>query len=278
MLNGVLPRMENRSFMDFKVLEIDNFYDGEEVFNLENVEKHIVARLQVLKLTCLPYLKYIWKGPTHFVSLRNIQEIEVCSCTALKTLFTYSIAQTLHSLKTLRVYCCHKLKYIIDPNDYEKVTDSCSPDKTSCLLKLEKLFIGRCYMLESILPLSVVSTFPRLMELEIEDCPKLQHIFYDDLGLQRMSTNLKEIMFQQLWELKLVGLPSLISIVPENCHLLCPSLQNVDLLDYIVEQVLFFSFKIDINNSTFHPSAENISIPLELFFNNPIFTLSLLSA
>ncbi|CAO2817928.1 unnamed protein product [Amaranthus hypochondriacus] len=235
MLNGVIPRMGNQSFMDFQVLEIDNFYDGEEVFDLETVEQHIIARLQVLKLTSLPYLKCVWKGPTHFVSLRNIQEIEVCSCTALKTLFTYSIAQTLHSLKTLRVSCCHKLKYIIDPNDYEKVSDSCSPDKTS-LLKLEKLFVRGCYMLESILPLSVVSTFPRLMELEIEDCPKLQHIFYDDLGLQKMSTNLKEIMFQQLWELKLVGLPTLISIAPQNCHLLCPSLQNLDLSYCIAEQ------------------------------------------
>ena len=84
----------------------------QEVFELQRHdirESHVVTAIPLkrLWLSCLPKMKQVWnKDPQGIFSFQNLQEISVCECESLKSLFPASVARCLMQLEDLRIADC----------------------------------------------------------------------------------------------------------------------------------------------------------------------------
>ncbi|KAG6794024.1 hypothetical protein POTOM_003257 [Populus tomentosa] len=165
----------------------------EEVFELgeadegssEEKEMPLLSSLKRLKLSKLPELKCIWKGPTGHVSLRSLARLYLDSLDKLAFIFTPSLAQSLPKLERLRISDCGELKHIIREEDGEREIipespgqdDQASPvnvEKEVVLPNLKELSLEQ---LSSIVCFSFgwcdYFLFPRLEKLKVDQCPKL---------------------------------------------------------------------------------------------------------
>ncbi|KMT12698.1 hypothetical protein BVRB_4g087960 [Beta vulgaris subsp. vulgaris] len=193
--NEILPIGVGQSLSYLEVEPDSYFTNVEEVFHVEDAQLPVLTELRALKVGHMPNLKYLWKGPTEFINLCNLSEIEAHSCPEIKSLFTVGISQTLCSLTTLRVYNCKELKNIIEPGDCEAQYLN-----GRCFCELESLYVGNCEMLECVFPVFMVQNFPCLKSLKVEDCPKLENIFHADMAsARRNSMNSEVIPLQQVY-------------------------------------------------------------------------------
>ncbi|KAI9403451.1 hypothetical protein POPTR_001G429430v4 [Populus trichocarpa] len=165
----------------------------EEVFELgepdegssEEKELPLLSSLTELRLSCLPELKCIWKGPSRHVSLQSLNRLNLESLNKLTFIFTPSLARSLPKLKRLYISKCGQLKHIIREEDGERETIPESPgqdgqaspinvEKEIVLPNLKELSLEQ---LSSIIRFSFgwcdYFLFPRLEKLKVHQCPKL---------------------------------------------------------------------------------------------------------
>jgi len=161
----------------------------EEVFELgepdegssEEKEQPLLSSLTELRLSCLPELKCIWKGPPRHVSLQSLNRLNLESLDKLTFIFTPSLARSLPKLERLDIRNCGQLKHIIREEDGEREIIPESP----YFPQLKNIFLEDCGKLEYVFPVSVsltLQSLPQLETLEIRDCRELEHIIREKDG------------------------------------------------------------------------------------------------
>jgi hypothetical protein len=175
-----------RALKNLKSVEIEDCKSLEEVFELgepyegSTEEKELLSSLTRLRLSCLPELKCIWKGPTSHVSLHSLTLLNLYSLDKLTFIFTPSLARSLPKLAGLYINNCAELQHIIREEDGER---EIIPE-SSGFPKLKKIFIEDCGKLEYVLPVPVPVS-PSLLNLEemrIFKAHNLKQIFYSVEG------------------------------------------------------------------------------------------------
>jgi len=182
-----------RALKNLSSVNINGCKSLEEVFELgepdegssEEKELPLLSSLTKLRLSFLPELKCIWKGPPRHVSLQSLADLSLKFLDKLTFIFTPSLAQSLPQLQTLEIRNCDELKYIIREEDGEREIipespgqdDQASPvnvEKEMVLPNLKKLSLEQ---LSSIVCFSFgwcdYFLFPRLEKLKVHQCPKL---------------------------------------------------------------------------------------------------------
>ncbi|CAJ2640456.1 unnamed protein product [Trifolium pratense] len=148
--------------------------------------------------------------------LYNIKKMELSQFSKIESVFIPSIAPRM-LLETLTIRNCDELKNIIDFGDYESGSNNWG------------------------------DVFPKMKELYIEDCPKMDYIFGHDTNDHQ---NHVEIQLQlQLLELKclsLCNLPSLVAMCPKHYRIRFPPLAKLELNKCSPDAIKSMSnFKVD---------------------------------
>jgi hypothetical protein len=169
---------------NLKSVEIEDCKSLEEVFELgeadegSSKEKELLSSLTALRLSGLPELKSIWKGPTRHVSLQSLARLFLTSLDKLTFIFTASLARSLPKLLKLEISNCAELKHIIRKEDGGREIIPESP----CFPQLKNIFIGDCGKLEYVFPVSVSPSLLNLEQIRIFNADNLKQIFYSVEG------------------------------------------------------------------------------------------------
>ncbi|KAL7587776.1 hypothetical protein Lser_V15G40144 [Lactuca serriola] len=75
------------------------------------------SQVEQICLTDLKNLKLLFDCSFQYISLRNLQAIEVVHCTSLSVLFPLSVAQGLSNLRRLAIWGCNSLMVVISGGD-----------------------------------------------------------------------------------------------------------------------------------------------------------------
>ncbi|KAL9366268.1 hypothetical protein Peur_037467 [Populus x canadensis] len=181
-------------------LSISTCKSLEEVFELgepdegssEEKELPLLSSLTELRLSCLPELKCIWKGPSRHVSLQSLNRLNLESLNKLTFIFTPSLARSLPKLESLSISKCGQLQHIIREEAGEREIIPESPGEKDdareittgslCFPKLRSLSISYCGKLKYVFPVSVSPSLLNLEEMEIDFADNVKHIFYTGEG------------------------------------------------------------------------------------------------
>ncbi|XP_073305094.1 disease resistance protein At4g27190-like isoform X2 [Primulina huaijiensis] len=207
-----LPMLEHLLLRDLG--ELEEIIDGtipEGSNSFQNLESLAVGRL--------PKLGYLWKSPNQNVSLVNLKSIYISSCLNLRYLFSVATARSLVQLRSLEILSCRTIEQVLW-NVMESNTEA-------SIIEFPKLKRLKLYNLPNLLAFTQgveIIKFPQLIELQINCCPNLrtkidqfsagmiEKIVVSDRDtieeLFRDDGN-RHIIFQELYELDLRGLPCL---------------------------------------------------------------------
>ncbi|KAG5255233.1 disease resistance protein [Salix suchowensis] len=182
----LFPAKWRQALNNLTSVEIEDCKSLEEVFELgeageginEEKELRLLSSLTRLRLSRLPELKCIWKGPTRHVSLRSLVHLELRSLHKLTFIFTPHLAQSLVHLETLQIEYCSGLKHLIREKDDER---EIIPESLG-FPKLKTLSISGCHKLEYVFPVSVSPSLLNLEEMTIVSDANLKQIFYSGEG------------------------------------------------------------------------------------------------
>ncbi|KAI3875729.1 hypothetical protein MKW92_030951 [Papaver armeniacum] len=156
----------------------------------------------------LPKLEVIWKGVDSTENFGKLKIMEVKSCNVLAYLFTSSMVSALQQLERLEIGNCESMGSIVPMEE-----DVTFPPQI--FSNLRELKIQQCHSLKNLYPLTNLSPggqLPNLQLLEVNDCDKLEAILQVNQDAQQ--TNIKErYVFPQLEQLFLYNLPSLKDIL-----------------------------------------------------------------
>jgi hypothetical protein len=226
-IRTLFPAKWRQALKNLRSVEIEYCNSLEEVFELDeadegiNEEKELslLSSLTELKLSRLPELKCIWKGPTRHVSLQSLVHLNLDSVDKLIFIFIPSLAQSLPKLERLYISDCRGLKHLIRENydESEIIPESLG------FPKLKILLIGGCGKLEYVFPVSVS---PSLLNLEHKNIviSNLKQIFYSGEGDAPTRDGI--IKFPQLRELFLSNCSF---FGPKNFTAQLPSLQELSI-------------------------------------------------
>jgi disease resistance protein RPS2 len=182
-----------RALKNLSSVNINGCKSLEEVFELgepdegsrEEKELPLLSSLTGLRLSGLPELKCMWKGPTRHVSLQSLAYLDLWSLDKLTFIFTPSLARSLPKLERLYIGKCGQLKHIIREEDGEKeiIPEPPGQDGQASPINVEKEIVLpnlkelSIHQLSSIVCFSFgwcdYFLFPRLEKLEVHLCPKL---------------------------------------------------------------------------------------------------------
>lgn len=210
-----------------------------------------LLRLDVLELKSMDNMKELCHGPpllTFFQNLRrldlwkcqrlhnifprgcnlcNLEVLEVYDCPMLVSLFPMSVARTLQLLQDLSIDRCCKLEQIIVNEDEE--ISQVSKNSRLMFPKLKTLFVDSSDKLEHIFPIRCAQGLVQLESINIGRTSELKYIFGQHENWDGSSyQNQVHIELPLLKEVRLQGLPNLLSISPHNSHLRWPSLKEMD--------------------------------------------------
>ncbi|XP_027368469.1 probable disease resistance protein At4g27220 [Abrus precatorius] len=128
-------------------------------------------------LTNLPELKFIWKGPTKFLSLQVLKYFRVDGCPKLKTIFSPTIVRSLPELRSLKILNCDELEQIFDSGDAEELKSLYACSQQVCFPKLWYIEVQKCNKLKCLFYNLMAGHFPSLDYLEIKECSQLEKVF-----------------------------------------------------------------------------------------------------
>ncbi|TKY51600.1 Disease resistance protein [Spatholobus suberectus] len=188
----------------------------EGIFQLQAAEElPFNSNLSHLCLKDLPELRLIWKGPKDLLSLQKLKSLVLVECKNLETLFSTTIVGRLTELRELVVSKCEKLEQIIYSNHAEQVVNASSAcSKSECFPLLSIVHVFQCKNLKRLFSHSLASPFPELEFITVEECSKIEHVFYfneDNKGQEvgRVpDQDRQQLELPKLREVKLIGLPN----------------------------------------------------------------------
>ncbi|XP_027345190.1 probable disease resistance protein At4g27220 [Abrus precatorius] len=179
---------------------------SDQVLDFQN--KSFISSVEVLYLTNLSNLIFLWKGPS-LINFHRLQHLTVDKCSKLKSVFSVDVIRSFPQLKALRVYYCEELEEII-PNEEEKERQHI------CFPKLQGLTIFGCNKLKCVFPVSMMRDMPKLSYMYIRNCSAVEHV-YGSVD-KAYDSQVTELMLPNLEKLYLLELPNLVD--------LCGSLQT----------------------------------------------------
>ncbi|XP_073305936.1 disease resistance protein At4g27190-like isoform X2 [Primulina huaijiensis] len=204
-----LPMLEHLKLRELR--ELEEIIDGtipEGSNSFQNLESLVVEHL--------PKLGYLWKSPNQNVSLVNLKSISIDDCPNLRYLFSMATARSLLQLQRLEILSCETIEQVLW-NEMESNTEA-------SVIEFPKLKALTLLYLPNLLAFTQgveIIKFPQLIELEINNCPKLrtkinqfpdgmiEKIFVSDRDnieeIFRDDGN-RHIIFQELRELRLQDL------------------------------------------------------------------------
>ncbi|KAK8467083.1 hypothetical protein PHAVU_008G246800 [Phaseolus vulgaris] len=165
-----------------------------------------------LSLRNLPELNFIWKGPTGFLSLQNLEYVTVDGCQKLKTIFSTSVVKILPKLKELLIDNCDELEQIFDLGDAQQLQTLYSSQQL-CFPTLSSIKVKKCNKLKCIFYNLSASHFTSLKSLTIEECFQLHKAFgfkheADDGGEEETGKKGERVLLQKLRDITLKNLPN----------------------------------------------------------------------
>jgi len=187
----LFPARLQEGLKNLKEVIVHSCKSLEEVFELgEEKELPLLSSLTKLRMSGLPELKCIWKGPTRHVSLQSLNILSLNSLDKLPFIFTPSLAQSLPKLERFSISKCGELKHIIREEDGEREIIPESP----YFPELKTLNISYCDKLEYV-SLSHnrdgIIKFPQLRKLSLWLRSNYSFLgprnFDDQLPLQRLT-------------------------------------------------------------------------------------------
>ncbi|XVE50615.1 hypothetical protein DITRI_Ditri01bG0177500 [Diplodiscus trichospermus] len=209
-----------------KKVEIINCDQLQQVFLTDGLEENkapIMSNLTSLELKSLPELKWIWKGPCHYVNLQSLKVAVIYDCNRLKYLFSPSLAQSLVQQQQLKIESCGGLEHII----------TTEPDgghlHSPFLPKLTSLEIDRCAMLEYVFKIDLDKGLPHLKSLSITDVAQLKQVFIN-VAKQKNAVG-HAFALPCLQCLQLEQLINLNCFCSENYPIVSPSLEKLTVKD-----------------------------------------------
>ncbi|ESW14004.1 hypothetical protein PHAVU_008G244900, partial [Phaseolus vulgaris] len=181
-----------------KVKGLFQFQMGEEGGSRELLP----LNLDTLILVNLPELNFIWKGPTGFLSLQNLETVSIYGCPKLKTIFSITVVTSLPMLRILDIKNCDELEQIFDLGDAPQLQTLYSSQQL-CFPKLYSIRVKKCNKLKCLFYNLSASHFPSLGTLEIEECYQLHKAFgfeheADDGGEEQTAKKGEQLLLQKL--------------------------------------------------------------------------------
>ncbi|KAK7246573.1 hypothetical protein RIF29_41442 [Crotalaria pallida] len=223
--------LRHDNMLNVQVIEFERS-EVEGIFLMEKEqEDQLISRLEELKLTDLPELRYISMAPPQCLSFHNLHNLKVIGCGKLSCIFPISVARSLPQLNRLEIENCDELERLVEEDHIEISQDICFPNLTG-------IFISRCNNLKYLFFISHPDEFPKLYDLSIEEASQLEEVFRWGMGETQRRVN---TMLPELTELLLRKLPCLTNICQglnleiigkasiNNCPKLPPEYGNEDL-------------------------------------------------
>ncbi|KAF7815552.1 Disease resistance protein [Senna tora] len=178
----------------------------------------LFEKLEELSILDCNKLRFLVSAGT--LKLRYLKFLELEDCPMLTYLFTPSIAQTMVSLEVLKVRYCNELKHIIKDEEEDDII-SIRP----VFQKLKEVSVKECKDLKCVIPACFASGLSELESLEVEDARELKYVFgTHNHEEDRNQNELQSIDLPVLKVFKLIDLPNVISICPQNYRIRCVSL------------------------------------------------------
>ncbi|XVF79134.1 hypothetical protein PTKIN_Ptkin14bG0195400 [Pterospermum kingtungense] len=190
----ILQNLKDVRIVDCKNLQV--------IFEMKTENQALLlSELKDLYLSRLPDLKYIWKMPTQHLSLQSLGAVKIYGCGKLKSLFSFSLAQSLVRLENFEVVGCGELEQIVEESEggEQEISPNMNLDKYLLFPKLKSLKICDCYSLKKKIPdLVAPLELPQLQELELKNCPEPTDAKVHSKGayLEEIElSKLKEVLF-----------------------------------------------------------------------------------
>ena len=227
-LSTLFPAELLQLLLNLEIVRINWCEEMQEVFQIEGIlvgEEHVLL-LRELKLYTLPRLGHIWKGFNAYVSLHNLEVIEIERCNRLRNLFQPSMAQSLFKLECLKILDCMELQQIIAEEDgLGQEPSNIKGKKSLNLPNLKVLEVEDCKKLKSLFPVSTAQSFLQLKQLKVSGSNELKTIISCEYG--EISAAVDKFVLPQLSNLELKALPVLESFCKGDFPFEWPSLEEV---------------------------------------------------
>ncbi|KAK4275888.1 hypothetical protein QN277_018899 [Acacia crassicarpa] len=167
-------------------------------------------------------------GFQYFLNFQNLKEIEIWKNKKLKTLFSVSACRNLPQLSKLTIGYCEELVNVVEDDSH----DHHHMNSSSIFPKLEDLSITNCNKLEFIFPLSLYGSLQKFKSISIIKAHELKYIFgkYNEEECVSNDNENDEppIHLPALESLILTDVPNMISIGVKKYQQKYPSIQIVD--------------------------------------------------
>ncbi|KAK4275906.1 hypothetical protein QN277_018916 [Acacia crassicarpa] len=161
-------------------------------------------------------------GFQYFLNFHNLKEIVIKGNEKLKTLFSVSASRNLPQLSKLTIKGCEELVNVVEDDSH----DHHHMNSSSILPKLEDLSIKDCNKLEFIFPLTLFGTLQKFKSLIVKEAAQLYCIFEnesDELHIHLPAT---------LERLSFVGVPKIMNkILAKKYHVSFLSLHSIEFGD-----------------------------------------------
>ncbi|RDX98021.1 Disease resistance protein, partial [Mucuna pruriens] len=197
----LISSLEFKVGLQFKYLALEHV----------GVEVPLNLDLSNLELWNLFELKFIWKGPTNFLTLQLLDTIVVRGCPKLKTIFSPTIVRSLPMLEYLGIVNCEELEQIFDSSDAQKLKSLYACSQQVCFPKLERIEIENCNKLKCLFYNFMAGHFTSLTNLQIIDCFQLEKVlnFEHEADNDDQEGTDKDQEQELLENLECIGLSSL---------------------------------------------------------------------
>ncbi|WVY91624.1 hypothetical protein V8G54_037138, partial [Vigna mungo] len=200
----VFLKFRRLNLSDFRIKGIFQFQMGEQGGTTELLPLNL--DIKYLRLRSLPELNFIWKGPTGFLSLQNLNEFCVVGCPKLKTIFSTTVVTSLPRLTYLYISNCDELEQIFDLGDAHQLNTLYSSQQV-CFPTLSSITVHKCNKLKYLFYNLSASHFICLRYLTIEECSQLHKAFA--FSEEEMGKDGKQVLLQNLKDITLINLPNL---------------------------------------------------------------------
>ncbi|GKV02429.1 hypothetical protein SLEP1_g14866 [Rubroshorea leprosula] len=146
---------------------------------VETETKLVLPKLIELRLGSLPKLKGFCH-PVHFISLRNLQDLEVSTCHGLVSLMRYSTAKSLVQLARMSISDCDMIGEIVSCID-DEVKDGV------VFSQLKYLRLSHLPRLATFCSVGCNFEFPSLEDIIVMGCPNMQLFSRGELSTPKLQ-------------------------------------------------------------------------------------------
>ncbi|KAH7842257.1 hypothetical protein Vadar_003304 [Vaccinium darrowii] len=171
--------LDEDGFQHLSELEVDNCLDLECLVNTSDSyqAKEAFCALKILRLSYLPQLMHLWKGPTQLACLRNLMKVSVYECPKLKhCVFSLAIARNLVHLQDIKVSFCYELEVIVSNiggGEHEIESTVAEQEDEIVFPELKSLNLWGLPKFTDFHKAKNAIKVPRLKSLELQEIPKL---------------------------------------------------------------------------------------------------------